>query len=178
MSDYDHDYTLSRDLVTAAHARLSAYAPFQQLVADGVIGSESDGTPWLFQGLDNEGRPFRDPEGSEQCVVVLSEGGEWAPANRHNTAYFPVLQMLIYADSTRHPDTAAPIRLDARQKAKHVFRILNRCFHLPSNTDADQNWPGLRVHSCVAGGPFSLNDVPGTQSATVRGECRYNTVTD
>lgn len=189
------------DLVTSAYMRLVAYAPFQQLVLDGFIGTDaadpaSDAIKiagsWVFQGLDNEGRPYRDPEGSSRSVVVLSERREWASPNSHNTAYFPALQMLIYTDSTRDPETGAPASADADRKCKHIFRILDRCFHLPSNHTPDRRWPlppdallspnpkitYARVHSSLRGTPFSLGDVPLTQSTVVRGEATYNIITD
>lgn len=175
-------YTLDPDLVTAAVARLSAYAPFQEMVAEGLIGSDDDGTVWLFQGLDQDGRPFRDPEGTGKCVVVLMERQEWAAANAHNTAHFPLLQMLIYADCTRNVDGAVVTR-DADRKAKHVFQKLDRCFHLPSNLDEDKRWAidantYVDVHSCLRGDPATISDVPQTEWATVRLEARYTTITD
>jgi hypothetical protein len=174
------------DLVTAAVQRLRAYAPFQQLLAEGLIGTDADDTAsaevrlakaWLFQGLDNEGRPFRDPEGSGTSVIVLSERGEWATANAHNSAYFPSLQMLVYTDCSRDADGGVVMR-DGDRKAKHIFRILDRCFHLPGNAPVDRAWPGLMVHASVRGNPFTLTDVPGTETYTVRGEARYDVTTD
>lgn len=177
---------VAMDLVTSAHQRLSAYLPFQALVLEGLIGTDAADTAtdaeklaaaWLFQGLDDEGRPFRDPEGSGTSVVVLSENTEWTGPNRHNTAHFPALQMLIYMDSTR-AEAGAPTSLDARRKLKHVARILDRCFHLVGNLSEDHAWPGLDVHSCVRATGLDIRDVPGTQSATVRGEYRYEALTD
>lgn len=174
------------DLVTAATRRLRAFPAFQLLVSQGFIGTDaydSDTLPtkvsaaWLFQGLDNEGRPFRDPEGSGKAAIVLTERSEWAAPNRHNTAYFPELQMLIYMDSTRDEDGSL-VSPDADSKTKHVFRLLDRCFHLVGNTEAEQKWSTLRVHSSVRSSRFVLRDVPGTQSATVRGEATYETLTD
>lgn len=186
---------LRLDLVTAAIARLRGYAPFQQLVLDGLIGTDATGPEesiakaWLFQGLDNEGRPFRDPEGSGQSVIVLSERGEWASANSHNSAYFPILQMLVYTDCTRDADGAV-LKRDADRKAKHIFRILDRCFHLVGER-TDQPYavvvevfddvPVERrffVASSLRGNPFTLTDVPGTEAYTVRGEARYDVTTD
>lgn len=174
------------DLVTAAHQRLSAYLPFQQLVLEGLIGTEAAvGAPdieklqgaWLFQGLDDEGRPFRDPEGSGTSVVVLSERREWAAPNRHNTADFPALQMLIYTDSTRAADGSVLTR-DAGMKVKHIAKVLDRCFHLVQNRPEDQWWVSKWVHSSLRSSGRDIRDVPGTQSLTVRCEMNYETVTD
>lgn len=197
-------YDFDLDLATAAVQRLRDYLPFQQLVADGVVGTDAnDAAPlaekveqaWLFQGLDRDGRPFRDPEGSGRCVVVLSERREWASANPHNTASFPALQMLIYADSSRLSDGAPWIR-DADRKCKHVFKKLDPRFHNPSNQTEDRRWsyvekivhpdgavealPSkvIQVHSSLRGSPFTIGDVPGTNEYTVRGEVSYNMITD
>lgn len=173
------------DLVTSAHMRLSAYPPYQQLILDGFIGTDASDTAdaatkvsqgWLFQGLDNDGRPFRDPEGTGKSVVVLSERSQWATANRHNTATFPALQMLIYTDCTRDADGGVLSR-DADRRCKHIFKILDRCFHLPLNDD--HAWPGsFWVHDSVRGTGFNIGDVPGTESWTVRGEATYDIITD
>lgn len=176
---------LDLDLVTAAHTRLSEFAAFQELVEAGLIGTDADAAAplaekvskaWLFQGLDDEGRPFRDPEGSGTSVIVLSERREWAGPNPHNTAYFPALQMLVYTDSARGTEGEILTR-DADRKCKHIFRRLDRCFHLPSNQPEDRSWPGMPVYSSLRGAGFELGDVPGTNAATVRGEVVYHTIT-
>jgi hypothetical protein len=168
--------TPDEDLLTAAWKRVAASAVFQNLVSEGFIGTDDDNTPWLFQGLDSEGRPFRDPEGSGKGVVVLMEN-TWGSQNRHNTWQFPELQVLIYMDSTRNADgsTVAP---DARRKCKHVAKRINTLFHLPGNTEADQDWEGFRVHGSIANGGLSLDDVPQTQATVCRGTLRYETKVD
>lgn len=194
------------DLSTAAFHRLKTYPPFADMVLATLldqprplIGTDAaDIDPqedrlaqaWVFQGLDREGRPFRDPEGTGQAVVVLSERREWAGANSHNTASFPALQVLIYADSTRDSE-GAPLVRDAARKCKHIFNRIDRLFHNPGNTQDSQRWAVpdmdilgqerarvLDVHSLVRGGQFSIEDVPGTNEFTVRGEAVYNAITD
>ncbi len=174
------------DLVTAAVRRLRASDVFAELVDNGYIGTDAPDSAdlttkiaqaWLFQGLDNDGRPYRDPEGSGTGAVVLSEREEWTAPNRHNTAYFPQLQMLIYMDCTRDA-AGAPEEQDADRKVKHAFRLLDRVFHLTGNTEEDQDWAGYRVHSSVRGSRFVIRDVPQSQSYTVRGEATYETLTD
>lgn len=177
---------LITDLATAAYQRLAAFPDFQDAVlsgfvgtdaASGATGAEKLASAWLFQGLDDEGRPYRDPEGTGTGVVVLSERNEWASPNRHNTASFPVLQMLIYMDSTRNED-GSPLIPDASTKAKTLAHHLDRCFHLAGWRESDLKWGSKSVHSSVRGNAADLRDVPGTQSMTVRMELRYNTVTD
>ena len=174
------------DLNTAAHKRLRAYPAFTRLVLEEVVGSDALASEadllrlqkaWLFQGLDDNGNPFRDPEGSGACVIVLAEHSGWSGPNPHNTAEFPKLQMLVYADSTRNEDGSPAIR-DAVQKCKHVFKMLHPCFHLPSNQEEDHLWSGMRVHSSLGDSPLTITDVPLTQNLTVRGERTYNIITD
>lgn len=163
-------------LLTAAWKRVAASEVFQNLVSEGWIGKDDDDTPWLFQGLDAEGRPFRDPEGSGKGVIVLMEN-TWAARNRHNTWRFPELTVLIYMDSSRNADGSS-ISPDARDKCKHVAKRIDRLFHLPGNTEADQDWDGFRVHGSLSSSDLSLDDVPQTQALTVRGTMRYETKVD
>lgn len=164
------------DLGTAAVRRLQNYLPFRDLVDAGKIGKDPDGTVWLFQGLDDQGRPFRDPEGSGTAVIVLSEYTQWAPMNETNNMYFPGLQMLIYADSTRNED-GSPAKRDAHNKAKQIYRALNPAFHRPGQDELDWH-PEVAIHMSLQDGPFYLHEVPMTQSLTVRAEVNYKMITD
>lgn len=174
------------DLSTAAYDRLIGDPAFQQMVSEGLIGTdaavgatdaEKIAGAWLFQGLDDEGRPFRDPEGTGTSVVVLSSRTEWSSPNRHNTANFPVLQVLIYSDSTRDANgmTLAP---DATRRVKHVAKRINDRLHLAANTQEGQRWGDAWIHSSLRSNAMDIRDVPGTQSLTVRAEMKYETVTD
>ena len=109
--------------------------------------------------------------------MVLSARSEWSAPNRHNTASFPLLQVLIYVDSSRGLDGTELTR-DALVKAKHIARRIDRRFHLVANTLSGQQWGALRVHSSLRSGTRDIRDVPGTQSLTVRVEMKYETVTD
>lgn len=174
------------DIASAAYDRLVSDPVFQQMVEDGLIGTDAapTATPaerlaaaWVFQGLDDEGRPFRNPEGSGTGVVVLTARSEWSAPNRHNTAAFPVLQILVYMDSTRNADGAA-VSPDATAKVKHVAKRINRRFHLVANRESGQKWGTLWVHSSLRSGLLDVRDVPMSHSLTVRAEMKYETVTD
>ena len=167
------------DVSTAAVRRLRAHPAFIYLVEGGLIGTDAAegdaledkvAQSWLFQGLDNEGRPFRDPEGSGTCVIVLKEWSEWS-STQHNTAQFPRLQMLVYADSTRKED-GSPEDRDATRKCKHVMKDLLPVFHIPGN-DVHE-WPGLYVFTSLRDGGRTIMEVPGTEALTVRGEQYFN----
>lgn len=164
------------DLATAAVNRLLASDVFAELVSDGFIGQDEDGTPWVFQGLDNDGRPFRDPEGSGVACIVVNEN-KHHDQSRWHTFQFPELQILIYVDSTRNAD-GSTITQDARRKCKHIAKRVNSLFHLPGNTEADQDWEGFRVHGSIGFSALILEDIPGTQATAVRGQMSYETKVD
>jgi hypothetical protein len=184
------------DLATAALRRLKASVALESV--EHLIGAEAapDGSLWIFQGLDAEGRPFRDPEGSGKCVLVLSARSEWSAPNRHNTFEFPRLQVLIYADSTRNEDGSPAIR-DAEHKINKIRDVIDTVFHLAGWTEADTFWQddvlyplsgetcppdhptephleGAWVHSSVRSNPVSITDVPNTQSLTLRAEMLFD----
>lgn len=165
-------------VATAAYRRLLADEQFQDLVEAGVVGKGVEGDdelPWLFQGLDNDGRPFVDPEHTGKAAVVVASREPWTAGNAHNTAKFPVLQVLIYADSARKPDGSYAKR-DAPDRCGDIYDVVDRVFHDPANRQ--HAWPGLFVISCVRSQALRISDVPGTQSLTVRGEARYDLSTD
>lgn len=176
---------LTIDLTTAARRRLVAHPPFTALVLGGLIGTELSGSDyteteilesaWVFQGLTDDGRPFRDVEGSGLCCVVLTSRTEWS-TNNHNTVRFPRLQVLIYADSSRD-ETGAHTDRDADIKCKDVAKAVDDCFHM-LNTEDEHQWPGLYVVSCVRSQGLSIMDVPLTEGLTVRGEIIYDAMTD
>lgn len=184
------------DLTTAAVRRLLNSVPFGTI--EHLIGAEEapDGSLWVFQGLDADGRPFRDPEGSGKCVLVLSSRSEWSAPNKHNTFEFPKLQVLIYADSTRNEDGTPALR-DAERKINKIHRAMDVLFHLAGWSGSDMYWQdgllhplpgevcppdhptdphleGCWVHSSIRTNPISITDVPNTQSLTLRAELTYD----
>lgn len=178
---------LDTDVTTAAYQRLTQHPEFLQLLRDGVVGTDAllsepligvlVSQSWVFQGLNDEGAPYRDPEGSGRVVIVVSALSEWSGMNAHNTAKFPRLQVLVYADATRDDLGAVPHN-DARQKAAHVVSRMDKIFHLPQNQEEDQRWGELRIHSSLRQGTISVRDVPKTQSQTVRAEITYQLISD
>lgn len=105
------------------------HQPLLDLASDGTLGFDEHGL-WVFQGDAGE-RPFRDPQGTGTSAVVLSADESWAH-NQHNTANFPVLQVLIYSDATREVDNK-PVKLDQRTKAWNIFSVLDDVLHDTSN---------------------------------------------
>lgn len=173
------------DLATAAIRRLKTHPSLQALVLEGLIGTDAeDGDPdseklarsWVFQGINDDLRPYRDPENSGTAALALQSRSDWA-VNAHNTAGFPQLKVYVYMDSTRNPD-GSPKMLDADRKARHVAKALDEVFHLPGNQVEEQRWGGLSVHSSIRDSPLSIHDVPGTQGSMVRLDLTYNASTD
>ncbi len=172
--------TVPLNLATAAVRLIKADPYFESLVFESFIGSDYDdgaspqdrlAAAWLFQGLNEEGRPFRDPEGSSRAAVVVSQRSEWSAPNQHNTLGFPRLQILVYSDSTRLEDGSAPV-LDALDRGEVIMRFMHRLFHRPQNDV--HYWDTLPIVSSLGGSLLDVRDVPGTQGATVRLERTYN----
>lgn len=181
------------DLGAAAYTRLTLWPAFNEVVAEGLVGTDPDGTPWVFQGLNDEGAPFRDPEGTGTGVIVLTVGREEWASNVHNTNRFPVLQVLYYMDATRNED-GSPVARDAEAKCRQLAHRLDRAFHIFGDKDdpyrTEHFWPysdlsvepskamKVMVHYSRRSSGLSIRDVPGSGSLTVRGEQRYELSTD
>jgi len=175
---------LDVDLATAAYDWLLTDPAFHEMVADGLIGTDAPAAStiperlesvWVFQGLDDEGRPRRNPEATGQAVIVLSSRTDWSSPNRHNSFAFPALQVLIYADSTRDANGAV-VSLDATRKAKHIAKRITDRFHVPASRQ--MKWGDLWVHSSLRSNALDIRDVPMTQAATVRAELKFEVATD
>lgn len=102
-----------------------------------LLGSSSSYPSWVWRE-----KPWEKVEGSQKSAIVISERGGWAAPNRHNTARFPRLQFEVFADPTR---TAGgnPSTTEAGAKAKEIFYLLDRMFHLPQGGEVA--WQGTRV---------------------------------
>lgn len=142
------------------------YPPMLELGKEGVLGFDEHGL-WIFQGDAGE-RPFRDPQGTGTSAIVMSADETWA-SNPHNTAQFPVLQVLIYSDATRAADNT-PVRLDQRTKAWNIYEPINRILHDAANEHHD--FFGTPVVSLQTHTSPSVMAVPDT-SGMVRLMVRY-----
>jgi len=164
------------EFLPSAYRYLMNDDPFTALIGTDV-GMDSNATDaynkgWVFQGLDGDGRPYRDPQGSGKAAVVLTSRDGWASPNMHNTATFPSLQVLIYADVSRSLQ-GSPTARDAEARCKRVYEKVDRVFHDPSNST--HGWDGVRIVSCVRSSELSISDIPGSD-LMVRGLVRYNVV--
>jgi len=160
-------------LGAAAVRRLRADPEFQALIPNyiGVDSTFPEG--WVFQGLSDTGnRPYRDPEGTGKCAVVLGTRDSWAGPNQHNTANFPLLRVHIYADPSRDINRNMTAR-DADQKAHTVWRVIDRLFHDAGNQH--HQWDNLYVTSCLRGSEPSIMDVP-QGDGLVRLDATYNVI--
>ena len=165
------------DLRQAGYHYLLADAGIQALVASGALGKDVPGGPWeqgwVFQGLE-EIKPFRDVEGTGKSAIVLRVMDSWGQ-NKHNSASFPTLQVLVWADPTRNADGSTTAR-DATAKCEVVCRAVDRLLHDPANSR--HIWPlgpsmgNLFVVACVRSAGPSIEEVPDSDGGC-RGELRY-----
>lgn len=114
------------NVLPAVIASIAAHSPFAALVGTDV-GKMADNTPWLFQDTAEDNRPFRDPKGTGKATVVVGFRDSWG-VNRHNTMAMPVIQVLVYADLSRHVD-GTPQGRDAKDRALRVWSALDSLLH-------------------------------------------------
>lgn len=160
-------------LAVAAYRHLMASPIINELVSDGYLGSDSKYPAWVF--VDAEGDPHREVRDSGKCAIVLSHTGYWALQNIHNTAHFPVVRVLIYADSDRDPTTGIILKRNAADKCDYIYRKINPLFH-----DVGKQYTSfgsMRIHDIVAGSAFSITEMPDA-SGTAYGSIMYNVSTD
>ena len=147
-------------LPKAAVDKFIASQECQDLIDEGLLGKDADGTPWVFQGSDDD-RPFRDPKGTGKAAIVLTSNGIWG-VNAHNTADFPLLTALAYVDVSRKPDGTV-LTKNGKVRAQSILRRVKDVFHDPANKD--HLWPGLYVVACVMqSGGYSVMPIPGSDN--------------
>lgn len=165
---------LEGDLVSSARQKLLTALTDAGLIGT-VVGKDATGgtwaSGWVFSDSGNDLSPSRSIAATGKAAVVVSSRSAWG-SNNHNTARFPVLQILIYADPTRVPNSPSRAAEDADLKAKAIAKVVRKTFHDAANED--HNWPlGVQVISSVAAGDLELTDIPNSDYA-VRGIQRFN----
>lgn len=160
------------DLLVAARRYLVDSGVPTRLISEGLLGSD-DLYPegWIFQDTA-DGSPFRDPENTGTCAIVLDSVDTWAAQNNHNTSTFPRLRITIFADPTRDP-AGSPLKYDARVKARKVWEAVNPLFHDAANRV--HAFDSLPIVSTLQGGGFSVQDVPNGDGQ-VRATCGYDLI--
>lgn len=110
-----------------------------------LVGTSDSFSSWIFRW-----RLYVDVEGTSQCAIVLREDGGWASPNNHNTARFPRLTVEVYADPPRTP-RLNPAMATAPDRAKAVFDVLDRVFHIPQGGQISwgDNQERLRIVSSL-----------------------------
>lgn len=165
-------FDLTGDLVSSAITKLLAALNTWGLIGT-VVGQDPAGKAfpdgWVFAGFDDDGRPFRDVEGTGRAAIVIHDRNEWG-VNQHNTARFPLLMVIIFADSSRAADGTITFR-DGILRAKLVNKVVTETFHDAANEDHE--WPGgLLVISCVKADGTDFTDVPNAEGV-VRALTRF-----
>lgn len=129
---------------------------------------------WVFSGFNVSGDPYRNVEGTGLCCIVLLSNTHWI-TNHHNTARFPMLRVLIFADCTRDGAGNVAAR-DGILRCNLVSKLVRTTFHDAANTQ--HSWPNaLRVHSCVLRTDLTVVDVP-KGDGVVRGDMTFEVSLD
>lgn len=159
-------------LDVAAYRYLNTHPVVTRLVTEGLLGSDRQYPAWVFRSAD--GDPSRPVGESGKCAIVVAHTGTWALKNAHNTATFPTLRIIIYADNTRDDD-GVTLYTDAADKCLEIYYRIDPLFHDPAKNI--KYWGDFRVHDCIAGSPFQIQEMP-QYDGSVYGLALYNVTTD
>lgn len=120
-------------------------------------GPEATTGPWVFAGT-NDNRPFKDPLNTSKCAIVFNSWRSWTTSYMNTTRY-PILQMSIFADSTRAEGTSTVSRYDAQEKALKLFNLVDPV--LNDKTHKILEWNGVPIiNSYLDRGP-DIGPIPG-----------------
>jgi hypothetical protein len=67
-------------------------------------------------------------EGTQKCLIVVTENGTWSPPNSYNTQRFPRVFVDIWADPTRNSNGSVKIS-DAKDKIEVIVKRVNSHLH-------------------------------------------------
>lgn len=162
----------------AAVEKILASTAVQALIGTD-IGQDATGegpftAGWVFRSHDNEMSPYRDVQATGKACIVVAERESWTSPNLYNTAQFPTLFIVIYADSARATNgtSITPAQRDSRDRCQRVHQAVHPLFHDAANQD--HNWPlGLRVISSVCQSELTMLDVINGDGK-VQGVARYS----
>lgn len=160
-------------LAVGAYRYVESLPAVSEMVSDGLLGADTAYPAWVFRSSD--GKPERNVEGSGKCAIVITQTGHWALQNMHNTAQFPTLSIIIYADHSRD-DRGRITRKDAGDKCLEIYNRLNPFIHDPAHNITDMG--GVRIHNITSGGAFQLVEMLESEDEAVYGIAFYNIVTD
>jgi hypothetical protein len=146
------------DLVRAARVVL-----VNEPTVTNLLGSSDLFAVWIFRWSS-----FEIVEGSGLVALTLRQPGGWTVPNRHNTARFPLLETIVYADRSRDSE-GRPTKEDAQERALQVTDAVDAVLHVPQGGDI--SWDGVRVLSSVRQSEPDIVTVPdgdGLCRASVR----------
>jgi hypothetical protein len=109
------------DIVTGAVSYLLAQPDVTASVSRINIGGQFSPAVWPYQ-------TWAVLENSSATACVISSDGGWAGANIHNTLRFPRLQVSIWADPNRDPNTAMDVG-ETRRRAERAWLAVDRHLH-------------------------------------------------
>ena len=123
-------------------------------------------------------------ENTSKCLIVVTEGEAWSGANDHNTAWFPTLNVDVWADPTRNENGSIKL-YDAKTKIERIARVVDR--HLNRKHPWEKGIPliwgtaeeisaktGVVVATCLrASGNIVYSPIRDTEGAWM-GRITYN----
>lgn len=141
----------------------------RNLIAAGDLGKDSTWVDGFVFRTGRDGVPFRDLEGTGTGAICLYSYDQWATPSALHSSKFPNLHIAIFADVTRA--SGRPVTNDAADRAYRIYDVLHPLFHDSANRIS--KFDTLPIISTVAGGGFSIDDVP-TGDGLMRGDQIYN----
>lgn len=67
-------------------------------------------------------------EGTQKCLIVITENGTWSSPNAYNTQRFPRVFVDIWADPTRNANLSVQLP-DAKDKIEAIVKVVKRHLH-------------------------------------------------
>lgn len=91
----------------------------------GMLARSVKWDTWIF----DENPVGSKIENTSKCLIVITEGDAWTGANEHNTAWFPTLDVDVWADPTRNEDNKSVKLFDAKTKIERIVRQVDKSLH-------------------------------------------------
>lgn len=89
-----------------------------------LLGRSKSWDTWIFSD-----KPVGvKVEGTQRCLIVITEPEPWTAPNAHNTLTFPKLYVDIWADPTRNSDGSVKVD-DAKDKIEVIVKHVRRHLH-------------------------------------------------
>lgn len=88
-----------------------------------LVGGGATFPDWIFAD-----KSYGKVENSQTSMIVISQDGQWAPPNQHNTMRFPRIFVDVWSDPTRNDDNSVRVD-DADDKIEKLHTLISKHFH-------------------------------------------------